>query len=410
MLRHILLAQAVQHFLGPLEIRTDLKGADVFGDAVAALKAFERFHRGHCGPRESSTPTPQASCLEKLEGSLAQHAANGGPANATQQLLPILSLTCRYREQMEHWLSAGPEEVESLAFLLGRAVIIGSPAASLVYAEKEGQDEGSQPQEQQQQNQQEQQQPQQQQHQHQQQKQNSGLLPNELALYKLQRDLALLPELAVELHIGPEEAPSLISPSLQMTALDVQTVEDLRPFMPDDYPLPTDLEASASAQQPNDGSKRSPRNSRKRESGAAPESGGGGDYLLDCAHRRSAPVSVWLENLRAFCVKPRDPAGADACEVLKLWLLGPGEQQGPQSDAESPRSIAALPALIRVAEWNTQKPKSTLKIPELDIALEPLHLRPGETDKNEVPLLAGGQVERRSTLYELRFAGFCVCR
>ncbi|CDJ46068.1 hypothetical protein, conserved [Eimeria brunetti] len=400
---------AAQHFLGPLEARTDLRGAEVFADAVSALKAFEMFHRQHCGPRESSTPTPQAACLEKLEAALAQHAANGGPSNVSQQLLPILSLSCRYREQMDHWLSAGPEEVESLAFFMGRAVIIGSPAASLVYVDKEGQEEAPQQQEQQQQQNQQQEQ-QQQQQQQQPQAPNPSMPSSEFALYKLQRDLALLPELAVELHTGPEDAPSLISPSLQMNALDVQTVEDLRPFMPDDYPLTTDLEASGSVQQPSDGTKRSPRNSRNRDVGGAPEkeNDGGGDYAGECAHRKSAPVSIWLENLRAFCISLRDSGGADACKVLKRWLLGPEEQQGPQPDAESPsRSGAALPALIRVAEWNTQKSKTTLKIPELDIALEPPHLRPGATGRDEMEKaqafnLVGGIYAGRGTVRHQR--------
>ncbi|CDJ34693.1 uncharacterized protein EMH_0021590 [Eimeria mitis] len=379
---------AVQHFLGPLEARTDLRGADVFSDAVSALKAFEKFHKEHCGPREPATPTPQAACLERLEASLAHHAANGGPANVAQQLLPILSLSCRYRDQMDHWLSAGPEELESLSFFLGRAIIIGSPAASLVYAD-EGKEEGSKQQEQQQQGQQQEPQQQQQQPQQQQPQQppNPNLPPNEFALYKLQRDLALLPELAVELHTGPEETPSHISPSLQMNALDVQTAEDLRPFMPEDFSVSTDMESTGGVQQAGDGNRRSPRNSRKRDMGGNTdkEHDGNGDHLGDCVHRKSAPVSIWLENLRTFCINSKDPAGADACSVLKRWLFGPEEQQGPQADTENPmKSRAALPALIRVAEWNMQKPKTTLNIPELDIALEPPHLRPGATGRDEM--------------------------
>ncbi|CDI85587.1 hypothetical protein, conserved [Eimeria praecox] len=397
---------AVQHFLGPLEARTDLRGAEVFADAVSALEAFELFHKEHCGPRDPAIPTPQALCLEKLEAALAQHAANGGPANARQQLLPILSLACRYREQMDHWLSAGPEEVESLAFFLGRAIIIGSPAASLLYADKDRQEEASQQQEQQQQShqqepQQQQQQMQQQQLQQQQMQQQqlqqqqmqqqqlqpNANIPNELSLFQLHRDMARLPELAVELHTDPEEAPSLISPSLQMAALDVQTVEDLRPFLPDDYSVPTDVEASASVQQPGDGGRRSPRGSRRRDVGGLPEeeNGGGGDYLGDCGHRKPAPVSLWLGNLRNFCANSRDPAGTEACGVLKRWLLGPEEQTGPPTDGEGPkRSRAALPALIRVADWNTQKPKSALEIPELGIVLEPYQLRPGATGREEL--------------------------
>lgn len=349
----------MEHYAGPLETRMDLHGIQVYADAVDSLRAFESFHREHCGRRDQ-TPTPQARCLEMLEKAIALHAANGAPGSV-QQLLPLLSLACWYREQLDHWLSAGAEEVESLAFLLGRAIILGMPAASLFDSHRTSGRRGShdafktgQQQEMQEQ-----------------QPTTNGAL-GDVALRKLQRDLALLPELAVELHVSPDEPPAPPPPSLHLNALDIRTVEDLRPFMPEDYVAPFSIDVPSSYQFLKDGGSfsSSMRKGNSRDMGSE----GSVDQLEDCIQPNVGPVATWAENLRSFCMNSRSAIAADVCQTMRRWLQEAEGLPGPDGKP----SKGALSVLARIAEWNTGRPKKPLLISELGIVLEPEQMRPGQ--------------------------------
>ncbi|KAL8434141.1 hypothetical protein ACSSS7_003381 [Eimeria intestinalis] len=432
-------SQSVEHYLGALGERVDLQGSAVYADAVGSLRAFETFHRDHCGRPEGAV-TPLDSCLRQLEAALA---AQGGPA--LKQLLPFLSLACRYRTEMVHWTSAGSEEVEGFAFLLGRAVLRGMAAAPPKSANRKDLAEQQAAQaglddyqhqhqqhlmqqqqllQQQQQQQQQQQhllvQQQQQQHQHQQlllqqqqhqhqqlllqqqqqqqhqhQQQQSDTIPSEAAMRKLRRDLALLPELAADLHVAPDEPLTAVSPSLQLNALDLQTVESLRPFIPDDYYSQAAVSATSTRY-----------DLYSTEGGAAGGAAGavgagrgranhmrgtfrGGDYdgwgsaaasTEGCSYCNGAPLENWLSSLHAFCEKSPRPIASDVCGLMRKWLL---EIEGLPGD-DGKASKGALNALRKVAEWNTQKPRAPLFISELGIVLEPIHQRPGMTGRGEL--------------------------
>ncbi|OEH77039.1 hypothetical protein cyc_04272 [Cyclospora cayetanensis] len=171
---------SVEYYVGALGSRTDLRDHAVYKDAVDALWAFADFQRKHCNRLEEEVLALD-SCLEELGRGIAQYAAAKGDSTLTDQLLPLLGLVCRYKDQMEHWLSAGAEEYDGGLF----------QALSLL---------------------------------------------EDASFRKLQRDAALLPELAVELHVGPNDAPATLSRALQQNAIDVQTVEDLQPFIDEILP------------------------------------------------------------------------------------------------------------------------------------------------------------------------------
>ncbi|KAL8450487.1 hypothetical protein Emag_003177 [Eimeria magna] len=379
---------SVEHYLGALGERVDLHGSAVYADAVASLRAFESFHREHCGRPEGAV-TPLNACLRQLESALA---AQGG--RALQQLLPVLSLSCRYRTELVHWTSAGSEEVEGFAFMLGRAVLRGMAAASPKAPSLPGSPRdpaeqapqggiGDEKQQQQQHHQQlllhQQLQHhlhhQQQQHQLQQQQQQSEA-SSETAMRKLRRDLALLPELAAELHVAPDEPLTTLSASLQLNALDLQTVESLRPFIADDY-LPaavakSDMQGAGVWQYTGEvaGGRV---NGRAGFRGGDIE-GGNGNATEGCSYCSGPPIENWLASLHAFCANSRLSIAVEVCGLLRKWLL---EVEGlPGEDGKATRG--ALHALRKVAEWNTKRPTAPLYISELGIVLEPANQRPGE--------------------------------
>ncbi|KAL8442682.1 hypothetical protein Emed_007213 [Eimeria media] len=374
---------SVEHYLGSLGERVDLQGSAVYADAVSSLRSFESFHRDHCGKPENAA-TPLTSCLRQLESALA---AQGG--RALQQLLPVLSLACRYRTELTHWTSAGSEEVEGFAFMLGRAVLRGMAAAppkttALNTGRREpgehtpqGGEEKVQQQQQQQQQQllhhqqqlhQQQQQQHQLQQQLQQQQQQQSEASVEAAMWKLRRDLALLPELAAELHVAPDEPLTALSASLQLNALDLQTVESLRPFIAEDY-----VSAAAAAASKTELQGRQSMNGR---SGFIENAANGGGVMTEgCSYCSGPPIENWVSLLHAFCSTSRRSIASEVCGLLRKWLL---EIEGLPSGEEGKATKGALHALRRVAEWNTKRPNQPLYISELGIVLEPANQRPGK--------------------------------
>lgn len=351
--------QSLEHHVGQLETRYDLQGTAVYTDAVAALRAFESFHQAHCNRREN-TPSPLQECLEKLEGAIVSHVGNG-EKGSVQQLLPVLSLACRYREQLDHWLSAGSDEVESLTFILGRALILGMSAASLsntrrtrdlrdrqaaLRAKQENQHETLE---------------------QQQQRTNGSGKAEAQDVWRLQRDMVLLPELAVDQHVLPEEPPTALSPTLQMNALDVQTSEDLKPFMSEEY-----------ASSPPNITESNGRYFQENVAGPSVTNGSGtGGYrfgqLDGNTYTAAGPMSTLAANLRSFCRNSASAIATEVCNRLRRWLNEVKGLTGP----DGKRSKGALPSLVKVAEWNANKTRTPLQLSSLGIILEPGHLRPG---------------------------------
>ncbi|KAL8272494.1 hypothetical protein Esti_003617 [Eimeria stiedai] len=368
---------SVEHYLGSLGERVDLQGSAVYGDAVGSLRAFESFHRDHCEKPEGAV-TPLVSCLRQLESALAAQRGR-----ALQQLLPVLSLACRYRTELIHWTSAGSEEVEGFAFLLGRAVLRGMAAASPRAASPTGgrRDPGEAPGDEKQQQQQHQQQMLHQPQLKEPQQQHIEASA-EAAMRKLRRDLALLPELAAELHVAPDEPLTAVSASLQLNALDLQTVESLRPFIGEDY-----LSAAAAKLESHGGAWQyaaevagGRNNARGGLRGVEFEGGSGQQSTEGCVYCSGPPVDNWLTSLHAFCVNSRRPIAGEVCRLLRKWLV---EVEGLPGEDGKP-SKGALHALRKVAEWNTKIPTAPLYISDLGIFLEPASQRPGLTGRGEL--------------------------
>ncbi|XP_026191980.1 uncharacterized protein LOC34620823 [Cyclospora cayetanensis] len=380
-------SQSVEYYVGALGSRTDLRDHAVYKDAVDALWAFADFQRKHCNRLEEEVLALD-SCLEELGRGIAQYAAAKGDSTLTDQLLPLLGLVCRYKDQMEHWLSAGAEEVESFSFILGRALTIGVLGSSRLYTETRGQQQVQQQRGPQQVQQQRGQQQVQQQHQGQAQTQH---LLEDASFRKLQRDAALLPELAVELHVGPNDAPATLSRALQQNAIDVQTVEDLQPFI--DEILPREIPSADLPRPPQEVGARNLQALRSRSIGSNSSSSNDAEKVLtggkeeddadlqppgSCSHFKSGPVCAWLNNLRAYCKSPANAIGEKACSTLKWWLFGFEGREGFNSTgAESSQLRGALVGLVRVAEYNVQNLQGVLDIPGLGIVLEPFSMRPG---------------------------------